>query len=51
MIVSQAPLPVNQGTVGVASGKGMTSAETATFIKEEIQRWGEVIRSNNIVVE
>jgi tripartite-type tricarboxylate transporter receptor subunit TctC len=29
----------------------MTPAETATFIKEEVQRWGEVIRSNNIVAE
>jgi tripartite-type tricarboxylate transporter receptor subunit TctC len=26
-------------------------AETAAFIKEEVERWGEVIRKNNIVAE
>ncbi|HZN29427.1 MAG TPA: hypothetical protein VFB88_08685 [Xanthobacteraceae bacterium] len=71
MIVSQAPLPVNQGTVVIVKGNGVTGdlsttirvfrtaqeparltpAEAATFIKGEIQRWGEVIRSNNIVAE
>jgi tripartite-type tricarboxylate transporter receptor subunit TctC len=30
---------------------GGTPAETAAFIKEEVQRWGEVIRSNHIVLE
>jgi len=30
---------------------GGTPAETATFIKDEVQRWGEVIRANNIVLE
>ncbi len=30
---------------------GGTPAETAAFIKDEIQRWGEVIRANNIVLE
>lgn len=30
---------------------GNTSAEMATFIKEEAQRWGEVIKNNNIVVD
>jgi tripartite-type tricarboxylate transporter receptor subunit TctC len=30
---------------------GRTPAETAAFIKDEVQRWGEVIRANKIVVE
>jgi tripartite-type tricarboxylate transporter receptor subunit TctC len=30
---------------------GGTPAETAAFIKEEIRRWGEVIRSNDIRLE
>jgi tripartite-type tricarboxylate transporter receptor subunit TctC len=30
---------------------GNTSAEMAVFIKEEAQRWGDVIRQNNIVVD
>lgn len=30
---------------------GGTPAETAAFIKEEVQRWGEVIRANKIVLE
>jgi tripartite-type tricarboxylate transporter receptor subunit TctC len=30
---------------------GNTPAETAAFIKSEAQRWGEVIRKNNIVVD
>jgi tripartite-type tricarboxylate transporter receptor subunit TctC len=30
---------------------GGTPAETAAFIKEEVRRWGEVIRANNIVLE
>ena len=30
---------------------GNTSAEMAAFIKEEAQRWGEVIKNNNIVVD
>jgi tripartite-type tricarboxylate transporter receptor subunit TctC len=30
---------------------GGTPAETATFIKDEVRRWGEVIRANNIVLE
>jgi tripartite-type tricarboxylate transporter receptor subunit TctC len=30
---------------------GNTPAEMATFIKEEAQRWGEVIKNNNIVVD
>jgi tripartite-type tricarboxylate transporter receptor subunit TctC len=30
---------------------GNTPAETAAFIKGEAQRWGEVIRKNNIVVD
>ena len=35
---------------GVEPG-GNTPAETAAFIKSEAQRWGEVIRKNNIVVD
>lgn len=30
---------------------GGTPAETAAFIKDEVRRWGEVIRTNNIVME
>ena len=30
---------------------GSTPAEMAAFIKEETQRWGEIIRKNNIVVD
>ena len=30
---------------------GRTPAETAAFIKDEVRRWGEVIRANNIVLE
>ncbi|MFL6796866.1 MAG: Bug family tripartite tricarboxylate transporter substrate binding protein [Xanthobacteraceae bacterium] len=30
---------------------GRTPAETATFIKAEVKRWGELIRANNIVLE
>ena len=30
---------------------GGTPAETAAFIKDEVRRWGEVIRANNIVME
>ena len=30
---------------------GNTPAEMAAFIKEEAQRWGDVIRQNNIVVD
>jgi len=30
---------------------GRTPAETAAFIKEEVRRWGEVIRVNNIMLE
>jgi tripartite-type tricarboxylate transporter receptor subunit TctC len=30
---------------------GSTPAEMAAFIKEEAQRWGEVIKNNNIVVD
>jgi tripartite-type tricarboxylate transporter receptor subunit TctC len=30
---------------------GGTPAETAAFIKTEAQRWGEVIKKNNIVVD
>ena len=30
---------------------GRTPAETAAFIKDEVQRWGRVIRENKIVVE
>jgi len=30
---------------------GRTPAETAAFIKDEVQRWGQVIRANNIVLE
>jgi tripartite-type tricarboxylate transporter receptor subunit TctC len=30
---------------------GRTPAETATFIKDEVKRWGQVIRANNIVLE
>jgi len=26
-------------------------AETAAFIKNEVRRWGEVIRANNIMAE
>jgi len=29
----------------------LTPAESAAFIKDEVQRWGEVIRKNNIVAE
>jgi tripartite-type tricarboxylate transporter receptor subunit TctC len=28
-----------------------TPAETEAFIKDEVRRWGEVIRANNIVME
>ena len=30
---------------------GRSSAEIATFIKDEARRWGEVIRANNIMLE
>jgi tripartite-type tricarboxylate transporter receptor subunit TctC len=30
---------------------GGTPAETAAFIKQEAERWGEVIKKNNIVIE
>jgi tripartite-type tricarboxylate transporter receptor subunit TctC len=30
---------------------GRTPAETAAFIKDEVRRWGEVIRANNIMAE
>ncbi|HYY39568.1 MAG TPA: tripartite tricarboxylate transporter substrate-binding protein, partial [Xanthobacteraceae bacterium] len=30
---------------------GRTPAETAAFIKDEVKRWGQVIRTNNIVLE
>jgi tripartite-type tricarboxylate transporter receptor subunit TctC len=30
---------------------GGTPAQMAAFVKEESQRWGEVIRKNNIVLE
>jgi hypothetical protein len=30
---------------------GSTPAETAAFIKNEVRRWGEVIRANNIMAE
>ena len=30
---------------------GGTPTETAAFIKDEVQRWGEVIRANHIVLE
>jgi tripartite-type tricarboxylate transporter receptor subunit TctC len=30
---------------------GRTPAETAAFIKDEVQRWGQVIRANKIVLE
>jgi len=30
---------------------GGTPAEMAAYVKEESQRWGEVIRKNNIVVD
>jgi tripartite-type tricarboxylate transporter receptor subunit TctC len=30
---------------------GSTPAETEAFIKDEVRRWGEVIRANNIVME
>jgi tripartite-type tricarboxylate transporter receptor subunit TctC len=30
---------------------GRPAAETAAFIKEEVRRWGEVIRANKIVLE
>jgi hypothetical protein len=30
---------------------GGSPAATGTFIREEMQRWGEVIRSNNIIGE
>jgi tripartite-type tricarboxylate transporter receptor subunit TctC len=30
---------------------GRTPAETAAFIKDEVQRWGRVIRENKIVLE
>ena len=30
---------------------GGTPAQTDAFIKEEVLRWGKVIRSNNIVLE
>ena len=30
---------------------GGTPAETASFIKDEAARWGDVIRKNNIVVD
>jgi tripartite-type tricarboxylate transporter receptor subunit TctC len=30
---------------------GNTPAEMAAYVKEESQRWGEVIRKNNIVVD
>jgi tripartite-type tricarboxylate transporter receptor subunit TctC len=30
---------------------GRTPAETAAFIKEEVRRWGEVIRANHITAE
>jgi tripartite-type tricarboxylate transporter receptor subunit TctC len=30
---------------------GGTPAETAAFIKDEVRRWGEVIRANHIVLE
>jgi tripartite-type tricarboxylate transporter receptor subunit TctC len=30
---------------------GSTPAETVAFIKEEVRRWGEVIRANNITAE
>jgi hypothetical protein len=33
------------------SGRRRTPAEMAAFVKEEIYRWGEVIRKNNIVAE
>jgi tripartite-type tricarboxylate transporter receptor subunit TctC len=37
-------------TISVTAG-GQSPAETAAFIKAEAQRWGEVIRANNIVVD
>ena len=30
---------------------GGSPAVTAAFIREEMQRWGDVIRKNNIVLE
>jgi tripartite-type tricarboxylate transporter receptor subunit TctC len=30
---------------------GNSPAEMAAFIKEEAQRWGDVIKKNNIVVD
>jgi tripartite-type tricarboxylate transporter receptor subunit TctC len=30
---------------------GNSPAELSAFIKEEAQRWGDVIRKNNIVVD
>jgi tripartite-type tricarboxylate transporter receptor subunit TctC len=30
---------------------GRTPAETAAFIKDEVKRWDQVIRANNIVLE
>jgi hypothetical protein len=30
---------------------GGSPAKMAAFIKDEIERWGEVIRKNNIVME
>jgi tripartite-type tricarboxylate transporter receptor subunit TctC len=37
-------------TISVTAG-GQSPAETAAFIKAEAQRWGEVIKANNIVVD
>ena len=37
-------------TISVTPG-AQSPTETAAFIKAEAQRWGEVIKKNNIVVD
>ena len=37
-------------TISMTPG-AQSPADTAAFIKSEAQRWGEVIRKNNIVVD
>ena len=39
-----------QATV-FARADSPTVAEAEAFIKDEVRRWGEVIRANNIVME
>ena len=46
-------MPDVQGRFRAASVDpiGGTPAEMAAFVKQEAQRWGEVIKKNNIVVD